>query len=452
MNIYIPIETKARELESKLLLAMEAASRGHDVLLGPLSIIFSWGPTGLLKPGVFHDKSLSPTNSKISAFKKIKDKEGIITSLDEEGGFLSDSYNRFRDMRFSTETVGLADRIFCWGQFDFGPLTDKFPKFSEKFVLSGSPRVDLWSMNHGKRSVKVNQIEEGYILLISNLGYVLNKNRFWILNDHLKGYKSLSEDFSMENRLLKYSNDVLMLKEFIKLLKVLPQEFPGKTIVVRPHPVEDKQAWPSLVSGIENVQVIYEGGIDSWISNADVVIHNGCTSAFEARVKDVPLIAFTPEKGGRVSVSNTISLQAKNIDEVIKSIRSVLESSEQLQYSNKSNNLIEDRLYRDNRIGSYKLIVNEWEKLWSNKGLEKNNWLLIAIRLKASQFKKKIVPKLKRHDKPKGIDVSHKFPSLSKKEVENHIDSLKISAGFTDDFEVKEIFNKTFLIRSSSRA
>ena len=34
MNIYIKVEVKLRELESRLLLAMAAAEKGHEVLLG----------------------------------------------------------------------------------------------------------------------------------------------------------------------------------------------------------------------------------------------------------------------------------------------------------------------------------------------------------------------------------------------------------------------------------
>ncbi len=33
MNIYVPVEIKARELEGKTLLALAAAERGHDVIL-----------------------------------------------------------------------------------------------------------------------------------------------------------------------------------------------------------------------------------------------------------------------------------------------------------------------------------------------------------------------------------------------------------------------------------
>ena len=64
-NIYIHVEISARELDSKLLLATIAASKGHQVVISDLSSINSGINNGLLAPGVFHTKSLTPTQKKI---------------------------------------------------------------------------------------------------------------------------------------------------------------------------------------------------------------------------------------------------------------------------------------------------------------------------------------------------------------------------------------------------
>ena len=69
MNIYIFIEIKRRELSSRFLLALEAASRGHDVFLGDLSPYFK---RSLFKPGVIHHKSITPKNERINELKRLK--------------------------------------------------------------------------------------------------------------------------------------------------------------------------------------------------------------------------------------------------------------------------------------------------------------------------------------------------------------------------------------------
>ena len=49
MNIYLHVETSIRELDSKLLLAVLAASRGHEVILSNLGEIV----TGFKKKNTF---------------------------------------------------------------------------------------------------------------------------------------------------------------------------------------------------------------------------------------------------------------------------------------------------------------------------------------------------------------------------------------------------------------
>ena len=52
MNIYIKIEVKRRELESRLLLAMAAAERGHQVLLGASNLTLDLVKQKKLKPAL----------------------------------------------------------------------------------------------------------------------------------------------------------------------------------------------------------------------------------------------------------------------------------------------------------------------------------------------------------------------------------------------------------------
>ena len=69
MNIYLHIEVSARELDSKLLLGVIAASKGHEVLISDISEIERGIRIGILNPGIFHTKSLTPSQNKISFHK-----------------------------------------------------------------------------------------------------------------------------------------------------------------------------------------------------------------------------------------------------------------------------------------------------------------------------------------------------------------------------------------------
>ena len=85
MNIYLNVEISSRELDSKLLLATVAAARGHRVVVSDLSILKGVSQK-VLAPGIFHTKSLTPAEHKISLHKLLLEKGFKITSNDEEGG------------------------------------------------------------------------------------------------------------------------------------------------------------------------------------------------------------------------------------------------------------------------------------------------------------------------------------------------------------------------------
>ena len=70
MNIYIYIELKKRELSPRLLLALDAAKRGHDVYLGDILPYFN---RSLFKPGIIHHK-FTPTVNRIRQLKEFKNK------------------------------------------------------------------------------------------------------------------------------------------------------------------------------------------------------------------------------------------------------------------------------------------------------------------------------------------------------------------------------------------
>lgn len=132
MNIYIHLEVLVRELDSKLLLAVLAASRGHEVIISNQENILKGLQRKLLKPGIFHTKSLTPSTEKIEKHKKILKAGCKITSIDEEGGLVDYGYKRFAKVRYSNETINQASAIFTWGLEDYKTLKKFYSKHSKK--------------------------------------------------------------------------------------------------------------------------------------------------------------------------------------------------------------------------------------------------------------------------------------------------------------------------------
>ena len=144
MNIYINLEIDTRELDSKILLAVLAADRGHQVIVSDLSGIERGFRTKFLSPGIFHTKSLTPGKRKLEYHQKIIDKGSLITSIDEEGGLVNHGYENFAKRRYSNHSIGMSSAIFGWGEEDVETLKKIYPKHSSKIHLTGSPRADFW--------------------------------------------------------------------------------------------------------------------------------------------------------------------------------------------------------------------------------------------------------------------------------------------------------------------
>ena len=114
MNLYLHVEVSVRELDSKLLLATLAASRGHNVIVSDLSGIIRGLRFNVLPPGIFHTKSLAPTYNRLKFHKNLINKGFKITSIDEEGCLAEYGYNTFANIRYSKKTVEQASAIFGW--------------------------------------------------------------------------------------------------------------------------------------------------------------------------------------------------------------------------------------------------------------------------------------------------------------------------------------------------
>ena len=140
MNIYIVIEHKKRELYSKLLLSFESVLKGNQVYLGNVMPLLQ---KGLLKPGIVHLKSITPSNSRISEMKFLKKKGFVITSIDEEVGVIQDD-NKYVNLRYGNTTIDLVDRLFVHGSFDYKKFDNKISKKQKKIINSGNSRFDFW--------------------------------------------------------------------------------------------------------------------------------------------------------------------------------------------------------------------------------------------------------------------------------------------------------------------
>ena len=451
MNIYILVEITSRELDGKLLIAVLAAARGHQVILSDLEGIVKGTEKGILAPGIFHTKSLTPTDYKLKNHQFFIDKGFKVTSLDEEAGVDLSGYEEFSKTRFSAKSIELASAVFAWGDDDVDTLKKKYSKYASKIHKTGSPRVDLWKStfsnywNTPKRTPK-----KPFLLVSSNMGAA---------NGYLEIHKSyeLARNFGYYDRdpslfresFVRKAEATLKTGAFIEAIKYLANNNNNDyDIVLRPHPIENIEAWKIYLDGIPNVHVIREGSISPWVKNAFAVMHNGCTTALEATVSGKPLVTYIPfETSFDNHPPNNLGHRAKSPEElsnILKSIFIDTKSEGQNKNRNEISKIINKKFFLDKNELAAEKIIKLWENLIDHNHSSYSNWIRFRWLLRKNKIRKLIG--IARRKLLGTFKENNKFPPFKQDDIFNRIDKLQNIIGIKD-LKCEILSDRTLLIK-----
>ena len=416
---------------------MHAAERGHTVYIGAFPNLFRRS----LKPGIFHEKSITPKKDRIKELMFFRENNFICTSQDEESGLLNkDFVKEFALTRFSKETLNLVFRQFSWGDYDESLMKKTFPMFANKIVKTGSPRADLWrkDLSSYYDNKKIQEYKD-LILISSNFYSLVSKEPIHsaIEFERNAGYFDRGGEEIERLHYEVHAFNTLTLMHYIFAIRRLSKNYPHASIVVRPHPTESLDSWRALLGEIKNVYVVREGGIGAWVKYAKVVIHNGCTTGLEAKVMGKHVVAYkplpSPSEYGLPSYK--VSTEIIREEDLIKVVGDILKKGSIEKNDNKeleANKLISSMFYNlDGRL-AVENIVEEWEKVKNASELsQKNNNIklrVISLGLLFIHMVGTIKLKLKRFlylfkgpSKKTPPINKEKFPKFHNKEIEDLI-------------------------------
>lgn len=390
MYTYIHVELMTREFDSKLLLSLIAADKGLKVYLGNLNQIVQEKGT---PPGIFHNKDITASPYIIKMFKNINKNKISITSQDEEGGVEDRKANRFIQLRYSKKTLKLVKKIFTWGDFDFKELIRVYKKYTNKFVNTGSPRLDFY-----KPILRKKEIIKKNILISSNFGTVLERRSFW---DFMTVQKNAYAIGDFENSIEEkkqydyFSHNIGIIYQYIKLIRFLTSKYKKFSFILRPHPVESISGWKQLLGNIPNLEIIRKGSLYESLFESKILIQTGCYSAIESTLAEVDVINFNPLFNEKLDkyFPSLLGHNCKNINDVDKKFKKIIEQGNSLiNFRKKKLDQIKKRINFDEQQLSSILIVNEWLNILKNKKNTKNtNFIIFNIKI----FFKKYIFKLK---------------------------------------------------------
>lgn len=330
--LLIPIENQVRELDAKLLLAAHAASRGHECYIGWKGSID--GRLNEFPRGIYFSKSLTSRNVKVLRISHLLGHS--VVAWDEEA-LVHYPPEIYYARRLDQTALELTDHVYAWGA-DNKELFEGHPKYpGTPLSVVGNPRADLLRPElrpFFDDAVTAIKDEYGdFILINTNFGtingYYPEMNVCYRKADDTddltlgRGAVGFPQDFALD--LFRFRERVL---EAIKtLVPKIAEAFPDRTIVLRPHPAENRDMWRDHLKSYQNVRVVAEGNVVPWLIACDVLVHNGCTTAVEAYILGRPVVAYVPFRGGEdfaTEPPHKLSTVCASADDVIAQVGDIV--------------------------------------------------------------------------------------------------------------------------------
>lgn len=280
-TIALPIETKVREFDGKLWLALNLIKRGYTVVLGRSDEIKS--TLDITQPDIYVSKD--PGDNNIPLFINLIEAGIRVCVLDTEGGVYR---NKERYMFNKKESLNYVDKIFCWGHDSADAIIQHYGN-SNCVEVTGNPRFDL--LQPEIRSIYrdgATPLKEQYGKFILFNGNFPKANPFrqQVITKHEEEYGSMSQ----EKRI--YNQRIFHL--FLDAIYNLQNKFPETNVIIRPHPSEDNKRYEDIFNGYKHVHVEDSGDVRYWLAGASVTLHHDCTTGIESALMGVPVVSYRP--------------------------------------------------------------------------------------------------------------------------------------------------------------
>lgn len=315
--LILPCETRVREFDAKLLLALMAAARGVTTVVGAkkaIDINLDRYPAG-----VYVGKSVTARSRHNLALAR---RCGHRVVLWDEEGLVWASREVYWRTKVDGATLNEPELLIAWGQ-DNADAWREHPDYGGvPIAVCGNPRADLL---HPRLTALFNdevariRTEFGHFILIntnfSRVNHVQPRQ-----NRHLKW---LREQRPNDPRGGFAAHKHELFQAFVKSLPELARALPEVTFVLRPHPSERVQTWQDIAAGLDNVRIVGHGNVVAWLLAADALIHNGCTTAVEAFQLGRPALAYRPVLNPEFDhpLPNDISLSCLGLSEMIREVK-----------------------------------------------------------------------------------------------------------------------------------
>lgn len=453
-HIIFPVEVKRRELLSRLLIAAHCVEQGYSVIIGDK--MGCHYETEHLSNCIYLAKSLSIDLQPV--FSQIKEKNGKILVLFEEGGYVIRENNKNAEIKsfYPESMLPFVDTLMTYGKSYQDLLIENFQGLNiSNTYVSGNARFDLHKPKFSSLfSEKVNKIKAKYgkyILINTNFG----------LANHLLGQEFIINEFKNSNdftpELKEYyinlqQNQIKEHEDFSKMVIDIAKKFPMYTFIVRPHIIESKQYYETLYTNISNISVTNEGTATPWIIGSELIIHKDCTTGIESSFTNKPVISYLSSDDPDIFwLPPLVSDIARNIDEMEIKLKEYLIDKKEYILNSKNKKIVAREIVNINADSTF-LFINLINSLKESSNLTNESTEGVTTIFQKNSFLTKLYHRSKMFYwwyKSKYITkniYSISFEGLTKKEITNLLDKIIIIEKLDFKYKIIQKSVNTFLI------
>lgn len=289
--IYLLVEESAREMQSRLLIAIHAARQGYSVVIGPQWALQSQATA--LPKGVVLFKGNNTIQVENMAMMRAAGH--AVASIEEEVLGLIDEARIIA--HYDPRVVRHCDLILTQGAFQKSCLERHFPELAGRTTITGNPRIDILRTpldSSTRQSASQIRAERGPFVLVNSNYSSINPAQ----GDALTGFggwvqAGFADPDAPADTDYFWSYCNWERENFHALLTFIGQAIQGNLagrLVLRPHPAESVRRWQEGLRNDPRIEIVEDGDHLSWIAASSALVHTSCTTGLEAAVLGTPAL------------------------------------------------------------------------------------------------------------------------------------------------------------------
>lgn len=293
--IYLGLEIKQRELDSRLRIAINALVQGYPVVFGQQWTLFANAPT--LPPGLILFKTVNRIQAQnMAAFTA----HGHLVAATDEEVLVCFEDACFFEV-FSDMAADNCHLFFAQSAAHKSAIDRRFPKLSSRTTVVGNSRVDMLSANgrlsFAQEADEIRKAHGRFVLFNTNYGQI---NSIWTdMNQVVQiaaraGLVDLSNPDSVAEYKKKLDWETVNRGEIVQLMQWALDNLKDYKVVLRPHPGERMEFWQEAFRGRDQFVLVPRSNPHPWLAAADLVVHTTCTTGLEAALLDKPVVNVVP--------------------------------------------------------------------------------------------------------------------------------------------------------------